>query len=127
MFSFTYDFNTDEHVFKPDENAKYVREIFSLYLQGEGFTEIARHLNERGVFNRKGKPWRGESIKRILQNEVYVGDVRFQKNPSRNVITKEVDEFQISKYVKDHHEGIVSRNIWNRVQEKLKAPLDPKL
>ena len=48
-----------------------------------------------------------------------MGDIRIQKKPFRNVITQMPDEVQISKYITDHHEGIIDRTTWDRVQRKL--------
>ena len=67
----------------------------------------------------RGNPWKRTSVKCILQNEVYVGDVQFRKRPARNVITKEIDPVQARRYIKNHHEGIVSRALWDRVQRRL--------
>lgn len=52
-------------------------------------------------------------------NEKYVGDVRFGKVPRRNVITGKLDEYQIDKYLENHHEGIVSRELWNKAQKRI--------
>ena len=55
----------------------------------------------------------------ILRNEKYVGDVKFGKVPRRNVLTGKLDEYQIDKYLENHHEGIVSRELWNKVQKRM--------
>ena len=50
---------------------------------------------------------------------MYKGDLRFQKSPSRDVITREIDEIQVDMYVTDHHEAIVSRVLWDKAQERI--------
>ena len=112
-----FGFNTDDHNFTPDGNAKYVKMIFDDYLSGMSCEEIAGKLNGMGVKNSRGREWSRGSIRGILHNEVYVGDVRFQKTPARDVITGEIDEIQATRYISDHHKGIVDRRTWDRAQK----------
>ena len=56
--------------------------------------------------------------KSILKNEIYVGDKEFGKNQSKDIITGEVDENVVKRYVRDHHEGLVDRETWNAVQRR---------
>ena len=55
-----------------------------------------------------------------MKNEVYKGDVHICKSISRNVITGEPDKEQYSKYVKGHHEAIVSEALWDLAQKRFK-------
>ena len=56
----------------------------------------------------------------MLGNEIYKGDVHICKSISCNVITGEPDKEQYSKYVKNHHEAIVSEELWDLVEKRLK-------
>jgi DNA invertase Pin-like site-specific DNA recombinase len=59
----------------PASEIEIVRWIFSAYVQRrktEG--EIAQNLNRRGIKNGFGRRWRRQAIKRILQNEKYIGN-----------------------------------------------------
>jgi hypothetical protein len=60
------------------------------------------------------------AVRRILTNEVYAGDVRFQKTPARNIITGMKEAVQAERYIRDHHEGIVSRSEWERAQQRVR-------
>ena len=53
---------------------------------------------------------------------MYCGDRDILKSPARNYLTKKVDPFmkRESHYVKDHHEGIIPRQLLDAVQEQLK-------
>jgi len=82
-------------------------------------TQIACELNRMGSVTARGNPWRSSSVRYILLNEVYVGDVIFRKTPSRNIITGEVDADWQPQYVRDHHRGIVDRRTWDAVQAML--------
>ena len=45
----------------------------------------------------RGEPFSDKIVSGILKNEVYVGDVLIGKTPSRNVITKKIDEDHVSR------------------------------
>ena len=44
------------------EQAEVVRWIYDMYISGYGCPAIAKTLNDAGIENRKGKPWRSNSI-----------------------------------------------------------------
>ena len=66
-----------------------------------------------------------KQINYILRNEVYVGDRKLQKKSPKNYLTKKPDANieKRSYYLKDIHEGIVDRALWERVQAQLGKPL----
>ena len=113
-----FGYNTDDGNFKPDENAVYVRRMFREFADGKTAEDIARGLE--GVLNSRGNPITGSQVRSILKNEIYKGDVHICKSISRNVITGEPDKEQYSKYVKNHHEAIVSEELWDLVEKRLK-------
>ena len=116
-----FGFDTDDGTFKPDANAGVVKDIFEAYVEGASLLEIASSLNEAGIKTLRGRKWQPETVKRILRNEVYVGDIRFQKKISRDVITGMPDKDQIDKYIENHHVEIVDRATWDRTQKRLDA------
>ncbi len=50
-----------------------------------------------------------------------MGDVQFQKRPSRNIITGEIYPIQARRYLENHHEGIVGRELWQKAQTRLRS------
>jgi len=106
-----YGYNVKNGVFSINEDeAKWVRYIFSEVLSGKGTAAIARDLEERQVPTRKKGRWTSTTIRGIIKNEKYIGDCTFQKTYSdfrfkRHNNRGERDQF----YVRDHHEPIVSR------------------
>ena len=114
-----FGYNTDAHTFVPDGNAKYVKLMFERYAEGRSLSEIEKELKTLGVTDERGEPIKRPRIRAILKNEIYVGDKEFGKVPQRNVITGKPDEVQVKKYVRDHHEAIVSRKTWEAVQARL--------
>ena len=79
-----------------------------------GLESIGAWVRGRSI---RGEPFSDKIVSGILKNEVYVGDVLIGKTPSRDVISKKIDEDHISRYVENHHEGIVSRELWEKVKE----------
>ena len=92
------------------EEAKWVRWIFEQALSGKSSAAIAKELNDKGVPSRRNGKWTGTTVRGVLTNEKYTGDVIFQKTFSdfrfkRHKNNGERDQF----YAQDHHEAIVSR------------------
>jgi site-specific DNA recombinase len=71
-----YDAKDSELTINPSE-AAVVKEIFSLYLSGMGMQKVAKNLNERGLYTKKGKPWAQSKIQYILTNPIYHGTTRY--------------------------------------------------
>ncbi len=57
-----------------DDEADLVRRIFRLYVRERSMPQVAFILNNRGVETRSGKEWSGQSIQKILSNELYIGE-----------------------------------------------------
>ena len=117
-----YDYHPEDKsiTVNPDE-AETVRTIYDLYLQGYGSTTIARMLTEMGRKNKKGiVSWGASGIRGVLKNEKYKGDLLMGKSFTVDPIGKrrianmgEEEKY----YTKDHHEPIVSREVWDKVQQ----------
>ncbi len=107
----------------PNKDAWIVCMIFDEYADGVTANEILRHLQEKGARRlRSDKPFKWSAVLVILQNEAYVGDRLIQKAPPQNFLTKKPDptEAYDSRYIRDDHEAIVSRELWERAQSRLK-------
>ena len=106
----------------PDE-AEVVREIYRCYLDGMSMNLIADRLNEKGLTTKGGSsPYRKTVVQRILTNEKYTGDALLQKTYVTDCITKKTrkNNGELPMYlVKNHHEPIISRSDFNRVQEEM--------
>ncbi len=109
------------------EEAEIVRMIFSDYLSGMGKNAIANKLHEMGVPTKGGGIWTAWSIRRILRNEKYCGDILFQKSFRENHITKRKIENkgQLPQYyAEETHEPIISKEVFLAVQEQLRLQQD---
>jgi site-specific DNA recombinase len=115
----------DEHgkikreVIVNEEQAKVVRWIFDEYIKGKGTLEIAFELNQKGIKAPKGRLWRRQSIKYILQNPTYTGKVvwgwrhaDYKKNKQRKLRGYQ------GIIVKGEHEPIIPEEIFNLAQKE---------
>ena len=81
------------------------------------------YLEEKKIPSPTGNPhWNYSTVKYILTNERYNGDVVMQKTLTVDLFSHRAvkNRGQIPRYVyRDHHEGIVSKRQWLRVQWRL--------
>ena len=105
------------------EQAEVVREMFKRYLGGASLRDIRRWLEESQIPNVFGKPeWMVQTLRNILSNEKYCGDVLMQKTFISDCISKKVvrNRGQLPMYlIQNHHEGIVDRKTYDAVQAEL--------
>lgn len=112
-----------------EEGAKTVRIIFDKFVnEAKGTHVIARELIESGVKPMKVQKWHNAVILRILRNEKYCGDLVQKKTFTPDYLSHDKkynrgeEEFVI---IKDHHEPIISREVFERagkILEKRAAP-----
>ena len=105
------------------EQAEVVRRIYESYLAGQSLRMIRDSLERDGIPNIKGVvSWHPAVLQSILANEKYCGDVLRQKTYIEDTISKRVrkNTGQLPMYlIQNHHEGIVSREMFNAVQAEL--------
>ena len=103
------------------EEAKVVQMIFDMYgQQGMGYNAIAYKLNDLHIPARKGK-WSQTSIVNILTNEVYLGKIRWRKEPVKKVVKDGM--LAKKRFINDDydlydglHEPIITQEQWDRVK-----------
>lgn len=107
-----------------EEGAEIVRLIFHKFVnEGKGTHVIARELREAGIkTSTYMKHWSNTVILRVLRNEKVVGDLIQKKTYTPNYLTHEKkynrgeEEFVI---IRNHHEPIISRELFDRAQQEL--------
>ena len=103
--------------------AEIVKYIFDSFTEGATPQEIAESLTKQGIRSPKGmERWLSTTIRNILQNEKYCGDVLYQKSYSSDYLThKTVKNRDVLPqwYWENNHPAIIKREQWNRVQEIL--------
>ncbi|HAL18481.1 MAG TPA: recombinase family protein [Spirochaetaceae bacterium] len=106
------------------EEAKTVRLIYSMFLDGKCVHRIADELTSVGIKTPGGKDrWNQRTVRAILTNEKYIGDALLQKSFTVDYLTKKkkMNEGEIPQYyVRDDHEPIIPRDVFELVQQKLK-------
>lgn len=118
---FGYEVNKDKEWVIIEKEAMIVREAYALFLTGNKMTEIARHFIRMRYKKRSGEiDWVNSNIRSMLTNEKYDGDVLSRKTCTLNFRTHKTvvnQGFKPKYYIEDHHEGIVSKADYEKVQE----------
>ena len=118
---FGYDYDPETKTISVNEDeAQTVRMIYDMYLQGYGTTTIAKRLIELGIKNKKGEvSWHTHGVMGIIKNEKYKGDILLGKTFTTDPISKRrLANFgeENQYYIRDHHEPIVSREVWDEAE-----------
>lgn len=119
---YDYDPETKSISVNPDE-VEIVKYIFTRYVQGAGSFVISRELNELGYKTKLGNDWTQSTVIGVIKNEKYKGDILLGKTFTVDPISKrrlenlgEEDQF----YIKNHHEPIISEEMFDKAHEILK-------
>lgn len=116
------------------EEALLVKRIFKLYIEGNGDTKICKILNDEKINTSKGGLWTKGTIRGILMNQNYTGDLVLQKTFKENHITKKtrINRGEKQKYiVESDHETIIDKKTFDlaqkiRKQKVVTHPIKPK-
>lgn len=115
-----YDHDEDGNLVINEGEAKIVKLIFMMYLNGCTCQEIADTLTELGCMTKKGNTvWSPGSILQILQNERHCGDVLAHKTYTPNYLnhkSKKNMQNRPQYRKRNHHEAIISRDDFIAVQ-----------
>lgn len=118
-----YDKDEEGNLIINPEQGKVVKWLFESFINGVNPDVLAKTLNEKGIPGAMGKPaWKVSTVKQVLRNEKHMGDVHLQKWCTPNYLTHKIakNEGQLPMYqIKDDHEPIVDRELWEAVQLEL--------
>ena len=115
-YKFEYDKDGKKSLVIDEEKAAIVRNIFDMYVNGNGAYKIKVWLDNMGIKTNNGIPFSEQAIRRILKNELYKGYVSWNNYRRRGTKTiKQPTENIIM--AKGQHEAIVSEEIWNKADE----------
>ena len=105
--------------------SEIVKLIFDLALNGMGTYKIAQLLDKRNVPTRKGGKWSGSTVKGILVNEKYYGAAAFQKTYTDSNFRRHNNHGEVDSFIaEDHHEAIISKEVFDRVQVMIQKRID---
>lgn len=127
-----YDYHKDDKSLTiNEEGAKIVRYIFDRYVNGYGASVIARELMEMGVVGIRGNAfWHDSTVRGIIKNEKYIGDLLMGKTFTVDPITKRrLDNMgeEDKVYIRDHHEPIISKAVFYKAQEIMKGRIGSRI
>lgn len=138
-YGYQKDPQNHSHLIIDEEAAKVVRMIYRFFLGGQSIIGIAKEINAMGIPNPSAYKrihgeqyhhpksdfndslWPDSSVRRILTNQLYTGDLVQGKNRIKSYkVSKSIsvpqDDWII---VKDTHEPIVSKEDFEQVQDIL--------
>lgn len=122
ILGYQYDKKLEKYVIIPNE-AETVHWIFQMYIDGVSLRHIAKNINKAGIRSTLGNEFQEASVRQLIFNEVYAGDIRRQKYYVADPITKakvkncgELPQY----YIADCHEAIIDRKTYAKVQAEMK-------
>lgn len=114
ILGYQYDGGLKKYVIVPEE-AEAVRWMFQMYIDGVSLRKIAKNMNQAGIRTVLGNDFQEASVRQLIFNEAYAGDIRRQKCYVADPITKtkvkncgELPQY----YMADCHEAIISRETY---------------
>ena len=116
-----YKYVNGVYIVKPEE-AEIVRNIFTDYLSGMGIEAIMKKLNAQGKTSRNGHAWCRSSVRKVLGNYSYTGNLLLQTTFRENHITKKTlpNRGELPMYhAENTHEAIVSMEDYQAVQAEM--------
>lgn len=114
-----YNISSGNLIVDPEE-APVVEDIFRDILKGMKPAEIAAQLIRRGINTKYNATWTANTVTAIIANITYTGDALFQKTFKDEEYKMKINHGQYDQfYAPDHHEGIVSHEVFILANEKL--------
>lgn len=95
--------------------AELVRNIFWRYRSGRGLKAITNQLNGAGYTTKRNKPFSVASVRGILTNVNYIGQIRYTAHQKFNGASSDNSK----QVVQGSHEPIINTELWREVQELL--------
>ena len=105
--AFGYDIQDGKYVINPDEAVHVVR-FFTVFSQGVSLRQIALDCRAESLRTHRGNPFEIRTIRYILSNPVYIGKLRRFTGSDQELTL-----------IDGIHEPIVSRELWDAVQNRL--------
>lgn len=142
-YGYLIDPNDKHHLIIDEETAPVVRQIFDMYVSGEGYRKIVQRLNDECIVSpseykrQKGSKyvnsnadtsnsrglWTQSTVARILTNEMYTGTLVQGKSHHISYKNKKRKKVEQTDWVliPNTHEAIIDTEMWSRTQERLNS------
>ena len=134
-FGYVQDPGNKNHLVVNVEQASVVKRIFDMSLEGLSFYKIAKQLTNEGVktpaqyynfewksnYNLKYGEWHSKTIRDILTNQMYIGDMVQNRRRKINYKVKKVIKNNPKDYiiVENTHEAIIDKDTFSEVQKRI--------
>lgn len=130
--SYGYSYDSENRTLIINEKeAKNVRLIFESYLELNSLFGLIQKLHKFGIKTKTGKEyWAHSTLCSMLKDPKYIGTLVMGKYYINNPIDKVHKKNRGSEnmyVIKNHHEAIVSEELFNKVQEALKKNINPHI
>lgn len=142
-YGYTKDPNDKNKLVIDEDAAQIVKTIFNLYIEGNGTQRIAKILNEKTIPNPtkykqiKGLKyknsslknssgfWNRTTIKRILKNQMYIGNMVQHKCKKINYKSKKLKALHQREWiiVENTHEAIIDKRTFEIVQQRMRGKI----
>jgi DNA invertase Pin-like site-specific DNA recombinase len=113
-----YERDKKKNIIINEKEAKIVRLIFKLYVEGHSQQQIANHLNKQGLKTKSGGvDYYEGAITGVLNNEKYTGNALLQKTINKGIGSKTSVRYQdkLPKYyVENSHPAIISQELFDK-------------
>jgi len=107
-----------------ESQAKIVRLIYRLFLEGKTPSGIAAYMTNAEILTASGKKqWQSTTVGNMLKNEKYKGDAILQKTFTVDFLTKKkkINEGEVPMYyVENSHPAVIPPETFELVQEEFR-------
>ena len=101
--------------------AEVVRRIFRMVLSGNGMAAIAKALNKDRVPGPNGGKWSQGTLRSMVLNPAYKGDVLYQKSFTDEQFVQRKNTGELDQYyIAGHHDYIIDPADFDNAQEAVK-------
>ena len=134
-FGYNKDSDDKNHLVVNEEQALVVKRIFDMCLDGLSFFKIAKSLTNEGIktpaqyydfewksnYNLKYGQWHSKTIRDILTNRMYMGDMIQNRRSKVNYKVKKVIKNNPKDYiiVENTHKAIIDKDTFYEVQKRI--------
>ena len=104
------------------EESEVVQQIFMDYINGLGLPAIAKKLEAEGIKTQRGGNWGANTIRNIINNEMYTGTLVQNKTTKIDVTINKSKKIKQEDWLKhyNNHRPIVTQETYIKAQEELK-------
>ena len=106
-----YDYIVGQGLEVNEDEKQIVQNIYEFYLSGDSMLFICKKLNNNNIPTKRGGKWASSTIRSILTNPLYIGNIRYSVKSNNKLKQFETKGKNI--------ESILDKKLWNNVQEMI--------